>query len=177
MNILLSDIFDFYESRLKSHIASVNYFADLFGFHFPEHDRDKINEPLRTGYAYIFYNKYHKDFCITPQQIELCMDAQKMHHEHVPHHLQFYTDISQIPDLRIYEMISDWASANFEQANIICDKNAVSLQQWFDKNVSELPWTNHQLNIINNGINQVFTNSDDQILKNIWKPVLEKSDL
>ncbi len=177
MKILLSEIFDFYALRLKSHVASVNYFADLFGFHFPEHDGDKVKEPLRTGYAYIVYNNYHKNFWISLQQMELCLDSQKMHHEHAPHHLQFYTDVSQIPDLRIYEMISDWASANFEQKNIICDKNAISLRQWFDKNKSGVSWNKHQLEIINDGIAKISEKTDEKILKNIWKSVLEKSDL
>ena len=51
MNINVNDIFDFYELRIKSHVAAVNYFASLLGYHFPEHDGDKVIEPIRTGYS------------------------------------------------------------------------------------------------------------------------------
>ena len=62
MRIDLNDIFDFYELRLKCHVKSVNYFASILGYHFPEHDNDKNHEPIRTGYAYVFYKNYHKNF-------------------------------------------------------------------------------------------------------------------
>lgn len=177
MNINMDDIFEFYEMRIKSHVASVNYFAGLLGYHFPEHDSDKIIEPIRTGYACIFYQTYHKNFHLTDQQIELCHDAKRTHHIHAPHHIEHYQSVNEIPDVYLYEMLSDWASANFEQTNILFDEFAGSLEQWFDKNMSHLPWTKHQLEIIEKSF-QIFTeNTDTEMVKTIWQPLLEKSDL
>ena len=149
----------------------------FLGYHFPEHDSDKILEPIRTGYAYIFYNTYHKNFHPTEKHIELCRDAQKLHHEHAKHHIQHYENVFDIPDIHVYEIVSDWASANFEQRNIIKDKDAISLQEWFNSNMSKLPWTEHQLEIIENAF-QIFAKAtDEDKVKAIWQPLLELADL
>ncbi|MBR5904372.1 MAG: hypothetical protein IKZ49_02445 [Alphaproteobacteria bacterium] len=177
MNILMGDIFDFYELRISCHIKSMNYFADILGYHFPEHDRDKVVEPIRTGYAYVFYNTYHKNFHLTPEHEALCKDARRLHHEHASHHIQAYNNVSEIPDICIYEMIADWSSANFEQMNIIKDKDAISIEEWFDKNMSSLGWTEHQLEIIKNSFEKIAKTTDEETITKIWLPLLEKADL
>ena len=176
MKIDLKDIFDFYELRIKCHVDSLNYFASLLGYHFPEHDNDKVKEPIRTGYAYIFYNQYHKGFHLKPEHIELCHKAHDEHHIHSPHHIEYYKTVSDIPDIRLYEMVSDWASANFEQNEIIKDKNSVSLHKWFES-ISFLPWTRHQLEIINSAFNTFELKTDMAQISAIWKPVLSEFDL
>lgn len=177
MNINVNDIFDFYETRIKCHVNSMNYFASLLGYHFPEHDSDKVIEPIRTGYSYIFYKTYHRNFHATPEHEALCKDAINLHHAHASHHIQSYTDVSQIPDVRIYEMVSDWASANFEQMNIIHEPDSVSLTTWFKNKMAQLPWTKHQLEIINKSFEIIDKNTDEEKVKVIWQPVLEKADL
>lgn len=177
MNINVDDIFEFYEMRIKCHVTSVNYFAELLGYHFPEHDGDKIIEPIRTGYACMFYRTYHKNFCPTQQQIELSRDAEKIHHTHAPHHIEHYQNVNEIPDIYLYEILSDWASADFEEKYIINRKSYIPLKPWFDKNMSHLPWTEHQLEIIKKSFQIFAENTDTEILKAIWQPLLEKSDL
>lgn len=177
MNINVNDIFDFYETRIKCHIESMNYFASLLGYHFPEHDSDKVQEPIRTGYSYIFYKTYHKNFHPTPEHETLCKDAINLHHAHAPHHIQYYTDVSQIPDVRIYEMVSDWASANFEQMDIIHEPDSVPLEIWFKNKMAKLPWTKHQLEIFKKSFEIIDKNTDIEKVKVIWQPVLEKADL
>ena len=176
MKVDLTDIFDFYELRIKCHIESVNYFASILGYHFPEHDSDKTHEPIRTGYAYTFYSKYHKNFHLRPEHSELCKKAQDDHHKHSPHHIEYYKNVSDIPDIRLYEMLSDWASADFEIKNVIKDDKYVSLREWF-KTISSLPWTEHQLDIINSVFDILDTNVDRAKISAIWEPVLSKSDL
>ena len=177
MNVLMSDIFEFYELRISCHVKSMNYFADILGYHFPEHDGDKVEEPIRTGYAYVFYNAYHKNFHLSNEHIALCKDAGRLHHEHANHHIQHYSDASQIPDIYLYEMIADWASANFEQMNIIKEKDAVSIEEWFANNMAQYNWTNHQLEIIKNAFEKIAKNTNNETVVAIWQPVVEKSDL
>lgn len=176
MKIDVKDIFDFYELRIKCHIESVNYFASLLGYQFPEHDSNKTHEPIRTGYAYTFYSKYHKNFYLRPEHSELCEKAKDDHHKHSAHHIEYYTNVSDIPDIILFEMLSDWASANFEQKNIIKDNNYMSLREWF-KSISSLPWTEYQLNIINSTFDIFETKADVTQIIRIWKPVLSKMDL
>ena len=177
MNIDLNEIFDFFEARIMCHVKSVNYFADLLGYHFPEHDKDKIVEPLRIGYAYIFYAAYHKKIQLLPQHFELCHDAKMLHHNHSTHHIEYYKHVNDIPDVRLYEIVSDWASANFEQMNIIHESGALPISQWFDKNMSHLGWSEHQLEIIKKSFEIFELKTDKNKLLDIWKTLVEKSDL
>lgn len=177
MNIDVNDIYEFSRLRIACHVESVNYFAELLGYHFPEHDNDKNIEPMRTGYAYIIYAMYHKNFHLTPEHEQLCMDAKQNHHKHAAHHIQYYKNIADIPDIRIYEMVSDWASANFEQKNIICIPGAICISDWFEQNRADVGWMPHQLDLINKSIQIINANTDEKIVRKIWEPVLEKSDL
>ena len=177
MKIDLKDIYDFFELRIACHVRSVNYFASLLGYHFPEHDQDKLQEPFRTGYAYVFYTAYHKNFCLKPEHKELCKQAHDDHHKHSLHHIEYYENVADIPDIRLYEMISDWASANFEQRNIIKAKDSLSLDKWFHNNMSSLPWTEHQTNIILSAFDTLKKQTDTKQIMAIWEPVSEsKSD-
>lgn len=177
MNINLYDIFDFYELRIKSHVAAVNYFASLLGYHFPEHDSDKVKEPIRTGYAYIFYRTYHKNFHPTDEHVALCNDAIKLHHLAATHHIQHYNHVSEIPLINVYEMVADWASANFEQQNIIHDPKTVDLETWFENNMANRGWRDEQIDVIKKSFEIIHKNTDDEYVKSIWAPLLEKADL
>ncbi|MBR3511090.1 MAG: hypothetical protein IKN73_03440 [Alphaproteobacteria bacterium] len=177
MNINVQDIFDFYETRIKCHVQSMNYFASLLGYHFPEHDSDKVIEPIRTGYSYIFYKTYHKNFHPTQQHIDLCNDAIRLHHFAAAHHIQHYKNVTEIPDINLYEMVADWASANFEQMNIIHDPESVSIQTWFNNKMAQLPWSKKQLEIIQKSFEIIEKNTDEEKVKSIWQPVLEHADL
>ena len=177
MNINVNDIFDFYELRVKSHVAAVNYFASLLGYHFPEHDGDKTAEPVRTGYSYIFYKTYHKNFHPTPEHESLCRDAINIHHAGATHHIQHYNHVSEIPLIHVYEMVADWASANFEQKNIIRDPEAVEIETWFENKMANLGWTDEQMEIIKKSFEIIHEKTDDEYVKSIWAPLLEKADL
>ena len=177
MNIDIKDIYEFSALRIACHVESVNYFEGLLGYHFPEHDNDKNIEPMRTGYAYMIYSIYHKNFNLTDEYEKLYRDAHKTHHRHATHHIHHYKNVSEIPNIRIYEMVSDWASANFEQMNIICLKNAICIRDWFEKNRANNAWTVEQLDIINKSIEIINKNTDKTIVHKIWEPVLDKSDL
>ncbi len=177
MNIDIKDIYEFSALRIACHVKSMNYFAGLLGYHFPEHDNDKNCEPMRTGYAYVIYGIYHKNFRLTEEYEKFYYDAHKTHHEHATHHIQHYEKVADIPDIRIYEMVSDWASANFEQMKIICLKDAIGICDWFEKKCADNAWTPHQLDIIKKSIQIINENTDETVLRKIWAPVLEKSDL
>ena len=177
MNIDLNDIYEFSKLRIACHVESVNYFAGLLGYHFPEHDNDKNVEPMLTGYAYIFFAMYHKNFHLLPEHEQLCTDAKRDHHTHATHHIRYYKRVADIPDIRLYEMVADWASANFEQKDIICLPDAVCISDWFKQNHGNMDWTAHQLDLINKSIQIIDKNTDEKAVRKIWEPVLEKSDL
>ena len=177
MNIDINDIFEFSKLRIECHVRALNYFADMFGLHFPEHDNDKNIEPMRTGYAYIIYAEYHKNFHLLFEQERLCMDAKNTHHKHAPHHIGYYQKISDIPDIRVYEMVCDWASANFERKNIVRVDGALGLSDWFEQNKSKQDWTPHQLDLIKNALKIIDEKTDPEAVREIWQPVLDIANL
>lgn len=177
MQINVNDIFDFFNRRVKCHVESVNYFAGLLGYHFPEHDSDKIIEPIRTGYAYIFYQTYHKNFHPTHEHELLCQDAINIHHATATHHVQHYKHVSEIPPIRIYEIVSDWASANFEQQNILHYPESVDLPIWFQNKMAHLEWTDEQMDIFKKSFEIFREKTDQDQVKAIWQPLLEDADI
>ena len=177
MNINVNDIFEFAKLRIECHVRALNYFADMFGLHFPDHDNDKNIEPMRTGYAYKIYADYHKDFHLLFEQERLCVDAKNTHHKHAPHHVAYYQNLHDMPDIRIYEMVCDWASANFERRNIGCLPNSLDLNDWFKENKLNLDWTPHQLEIIKGALKVINEKTDVDTVYEIWKPVLALTDL
>ena len=172
MIINTDDIFKFYEKRIECHIKSVNYFASLLGHNFPDHDRDKVKEPIRTGYAYIFYNNYHPQLNLMNEYFDLCKDAHDTHHKHATHHIEHYDNVQNIPDVSLYEMFADWNSANFEQINILHEPDAILLDEWFDKNMSKLPWSDYQLEIIKKSFETIKEKTDKEIVESIWQELL-----
>ena len=77
----------------------------------------------------------------------------------------------------VYEMIADWASANFEQMNIIHDPEAVEIETWFQNKMADQGRTDEQMDIIKKSFEIIHTNTDDEHVKSIWAPLLEKADL
>jgi len=172
MKIDVNDIFKFYEVRQMCHVRAMNYFANLLGQSFPTHDGDKVDEPIRTGYAYIVFNEYHPDLHLMDEYFELCENAKRDHHNHSTHHIPYYKSVDEIPDLRILEMVSDWASANFEQKNILKKYDMVPLEQWFQNNLSQLPWTNHQIELIGKSFDIIRKKTDNTAVESIWNVLL-----
>ena len=173
MQVSVDDIFKFCETRIACHVKAVNYFAGILGYAFPEHDDDKTTEPIRTGYAYIFYNNYHPDLHLMNEYFDLCNDAQQIHHKHATHHVQHYDNVQNIPDVILYEMVSDWSSANFEQRNIIKSPDAKPITEWFEQNMAALPWTQHQLDLIHNSLKTIQEKTDTDAVKAIWQDLLK----
>ena len=79
--------------------------------------------------------------------------------------------------VNVYEMIADWASANFEQKNIIQDPGATEIEIWFQNKMANQGWTNKQMDIINKSFEIIRKNTDAEYVTSIWAPLLEKSDL
>ena len=100
-------------------------------------------------------------------------DVQPPEAKHIGH----YKRVRDITDVCLYEMISDWASANFEQMYIIRESGAVPLAQWFNQNMSHFEWTEHQREIIKKSFEIFESKTDNNKLLDIWKPLVEKFDL
>ena len=173
MNIPIDTIYDFHKKRTACHVACLNYFAGLIGYHFPEHDNDKNTEPMRTGYAYKNYAGYHQDYHIPDNYDELFTMAHGTHHTHATHHIDFYSgNAANVPDVCLMEMICDWFSANFEQRKILHDCEYETVSQWFDARMAALNWTPAQMQTIRKTIDFLERNADEVALMKIWAPVM-----
>ena len=175
MNISVDAIYDFHRVRTACHVASVNYFAGLLGYGFPEHDNDKNVEPMRTGYAYKNYANYHPEYNLPDNYEDLFRNAHATHHAHAPHHIQFYNkNVSDVPDVHVIEMVCDWFSANFEQNYILHDYEYESVSAWFDAKMAHLGWSDAQRKMIYDAINFLERRADISELMKIWNPVVSE---
>lgn len=173
MSISVETIYEFHKVRTACHVASVNYFAVLIGYHFPEHDNDKNTEPMRTGYAYKNYSEYHPEYKIPDNYSELFDVAHKTHHEHATHHIEFYNgDVSKIPDVQVIEMVCDWFSANFEQVFVLRDYEYRTVIEWFDATMSDKNWSESQLKTIHETSEFLEKATNTDALMQIWSPVI-----
>lgn len=176
MRISINDILEFHKLRTQCHIDCVNYFAGLLGYHFSEHDNDKMKEPMRTGYAYKNYAEYHKHFNFLQQYKDLFNVAWNTHHQTNSHHIENYTDVTQISKICLIEMVCDWFSACSEQ--LLLNKNEYScVRDWFDNTMLNLSWTDTQLQTIYQAIDYIEKHADFSCVNHIWNCVITKSDL
>ncbi len=171
MLIPIEDIIEFHKIRTQCHINCMNYFAELLGYHFPEHDNDKNHDPIRIGYAYHNYAKYHGAH-ETPAQLAAFRKSNREHHKTQPHHIEYYQNVFDIPDIVLIEMVCDWFSANFEQNHITCDGGYPDIQTYFDMALSHLPWTGAQRTLINKLIRELEQKSVYKDIVKHWAPVL-----
>ncbi len=177
MNVSAKTIFEFHKTRTACHIKCMNYFAQLLGYHFPEHDNDKNNDPVRIGYAYMNYVRYHRGCKMLPVYVDIFHHAHGEHHRSQPHHIEHYESVSNIPKIRLIEMVCDWFSANFEQSYILHEKNVGTVYDFYKKFCQSSKWTRQQRKIIENAIAYISTHTDHQQALKIWQSVLELSDL
>lgn len=172
MLIPIEDIIEFHKIRTQCHINCMNYFAELLGYHFPEHDNDKNHDPIRIGYAYHNYAVYHPTAQENAAQIEEFRKCNREHHKTQPHHIEYYQNVFDIPDIVLIEMVCDWFSANFEQNHITCDGGYPDIQTYFDMALSHLPWTGAQRTLINKLIRELEQKSVYKDIVKHWAPVL-----
>lgn len=174
MLIPAKTIMDFHVLRTKCHINSVNYFAQILGYHFPEHDNDKMHDPIRIGYSYINYASYHPDCKLLPQQVDAYKKSHDEHHRTAPHHIEHYDDASKIPQIILIEMICDWHSANFESLHMQKKPDAPeSVIKWFNNCISNLNWTQEQRALINEYCDKLSHDAHHDEIMAIWEPVTE----
>lgn len=171
MTIPIKEIIDFHIKRTNCHIQALNYFAEIIGYHFPEHDNDKFSEPYITGYAYCNYAKHHLNCTLLPQQQQAFDKVHDDHHKMQPHHVEHYASMKDIPDIFLIEMICDWFSANFEQNFITKAHEFSSVQDFFDKSMSHLDWSSKQKKLINNLIAKISQSANYDDVKKIWEQI------
>lgn len=169
MNIPIEEIIAFHIKRTNCHVQTMNYFAELLGYQFPEHDSDKYKEPYQTGYAYYNYAKHHKNCVLLPQQFEAFKTAHDEHHRMQPHHVRHYTSMKEIPNIFLIEMVCDWHSANFEQNCITCENEFASVSTFFQESMSNLDWTPQQLKMIHEYIDTISNIANYDAVKQIWQ--------
>ena len=169
MNIPIEEIINFHIKRTNCHVQTLNYFAQILGYHFPEHDSDKYKEPYIFGYAYCNYAKHHKNCAMLPQQKEIFAKVHEEHHKMQPHHIEHYTSMQDISNIALTEMLCDWHSANFEQNFITNENEFSSISDFFQKKMSKLDWSKKQLEYINMVIEKISTTSNYEEIKQIWE--------
>lgn len=167
-----AEIFSFYAKRTQCHIDSLNYFAGLLGYHFPEHDCDKNRELIRTGYAYRVFVLYHPNCGISQAALDACDAAQIEHHKTATHHTEHYQNVSEISKTTLVEMICDWHSADFEQKNILHECNYDSVLDFFTRVMGPKEWTPPQREFILNTIQELGRLADRDRVYEIWRPLV-----
>ena len=176
MRISIETINKFHHARTQAHIDCLNYHASLLGYHFPEHDNDKHSGPMMIAYSYKNYNSYHPEYHIPETNKELFRKMNAEHHAAQIHHLEHYSDVSEISDITLIEMVCDWFSANFEQRYLTHeDPNDLSVRKWFDTQLRHNPkykWSQKQIDLICSTIEflEMYANHDE-VMK-IWQPLL-----
>lgn len=168
MKIPIKDIITFHTLRTECHINALNYFANLMGYHFPEHDADKNQEPYRTGYAYYNYARHHHNCTLLPQQIDAFNFAHDEHHVMRPHHVEHYQSVMEIQRPHLIEMLCDWHSANFEENVIAKQCEYASVAEFFQIKMSKLDWTPEQLQLIDECIDLISRRANYKIVRDIW---------
>ena len=176
MRISIETINKFHHARTQAHIDCLNYHASLLGYHFPEHDNDKHSGPMMIGYSYKNYNSYHPEYHIPETNMELFRNMHAEHHASQMHHLEHYSDVSEISDITLIEMVCDWFSASFEQRYLTHeDSDDLTVQKWFDTQLRHNPkynWSKQQIDLICSTIEflEMYANYDE-VMK-IWQPLL-----
>jgi len=92
--------------RTNAHIASVNYFSSLLDKNFPEHDADKLREPLLSAYG-LLTHFFFKDSWPASKTNEFEQYLQQ-HRQSNPHHSEAYANIADLQEEHIPEMVCDW---------------------------------------------------------------------
>ena len=111
MQIPIETINKFHFIRTQAHIDCLNYHAELLGYNFPEHDNDKNSGAMMIAYSYINYASYHPEYNIPEKYCELFRTMRDEHHATQPHHINYYSNASEISDITLIEMICDWIGA------------------------------------------------------------------
>ncbi len=172
MKISATTILEFHTKRTQCHVDSLNYFAGLLGYHFPEHDNDKNHDPIRIGYAYANYVAYHPHAVMSDVARDAMHAAHSEHHHTAPHHVEYYQSVADIPHIILIEMICDWHSANFEQKNILHRCSYDSVADFFQRAMAGRDWTEVQRAFILETIARLAEIADyDQVFE-IWRPLL-----
>ena len=177
MQISIDTINKFHHMRTTAHVDCLNYHAGLLGYHFPEHDNDKNSGTIKTAYSYINWAKYHPEYNVPETNRELLKQMRAEHHKTQPHHLEYYSDVSEINDITMIEMVCDWFSASFEQRYLTHeDPKDYTVQKFFEKkllNNKKYKWSTHQINLINDTIEFLEMYANYEEIMKIWRPLLE----
>ena len=124
----------------------------------------------------MIHAKYHPDCKLTPPQLELYHDKHAEHHHTQPHHLEYYSDTTTIPDVILIEMVCDWHSANFEQRFVTNeDTRDYTVQRFFNESILSNPkykWHPAQIDLINELITFLGNYADHDAIMTIWRPVM-----
>ncbi len=171
MQIPIDTIFEFHKQRTDAHINTLNYYASLLGYHFPEHDNDKLTEPYRTGYAYRNYANHHTGTKMLPQHEELFWIAHDEHHRMAAHHIEHYENVQNISNTTLIEMICDWHSANFEEKNIRGHSKFNNVMEYFYADMAHHPWTDAQRTFIIDTINTLSHLTNEADVYKIWHKI------
>lgn len=169
MHIPAEKILNFHTRRTQCHIDCLNYFASLLGYHFPEHDNDKNHDPIRIGYAYGNYVTYHPGCMMPSAALDAFKAAKAEHHRNAPHHVEHYARMSDIPKIRLAEMICDWHSANFEETRILNNCEYSSVSDFFDRIMAPRDWTPSQREFVRETIELIAATADMSRVQEIWR--------
>ena len=164
-----AEILEFYKSRMKAHIESVNYFASLVGKKFPDHDDEKASAMSLCAFGY--WRDYHPDF-VVPDDPGI-HNAFQCHRRGSPHHAEFYNDIALMPPGQIAEMVCDWFARSCERSLILRKNKYKSVFDFYERfALPAFKFTPAQQEQITDLISKIEKLWDKNQFLDIWRDVL-----
>lgn len=140
------EVKDFYRAKRREHIDAVNDFARKIGYYFPEHDADKLRDPIASMVGPCVWARHH-NLARTPEMSERCRAGIVLHKTSNSHHPEFWKNIADMPEIDIIEMCCDWRAANAAQQNTYGEfKNVLEFYELYA--LPEYKFTQRQQKII-----------------------------
>ncbi|MDR2770380.1 MAG: DUF5662 family protein [Rickettsiales bacterium] len=107
---------EYFLRRLFRHRLSVNYFAELVGYHFPEHDASKLCRSEYSPYILRIWDLHVEPLPMSARQRASVSIAADHHYFFNPHHAQYWgAHTRSIPEPIMIEMSCDISAVHFEK--------------------------------------------------------------
>lgn len=157
-----------FEDRVKKHIDRVNKYASKVGKSFPNHDKDKLVEPMLSIYSLDMKSNYEK---LNNDEREKLRKAGIVHRGNNQHHPEFFdkgnldnmtslrgdptvpSNCQKMSKLAMIEMCADWCAMSEEFGNSPFD--------WFHSK---------------KGVRWIFSKDQEKYIDDILHKMWDKSD-
>ena len=157
-----------FKSRTSNHIDLVHRNMRTLGKKWPGadrseypsrgslHDKSKFESPEYPAYAWLqkWYDS-DKDDSIYPEGIQAQVETAKEHHlSNNKHHPDYWSDVKDMEDIDLAEMVSDWAAMSEEKGD--------DVYKWMADNLPKHGFSEQQIKKIYDMMN-ILTNTRSEL--------------